>query len=199
MTQRRTTHTLFRRPIAIIAAVALTALAATGPADANTTAASEQINAGSLEFINSTPANIAFPAATLDGTDQTVTEMQAFDVSDATGTGAGWNITATSTTFTAGSHTLPSTATTIQSAPTLACDSGSTCVPADNTVSYPYSLPAGTTAPTATTMVEATTGTGMGNETITPTWSLTVPATAWAGGSGTPYQSTWTFTLVAGP
>lgn len=169
------------------------------PAAAGATVASEQVNPGSLSFINSTPADLVFPAVTLDGTDQTVTQSQAFDVSDATGSQAGWSITATSTTFTAAGRTLSNTATTIQSAPTRVCDGGSSCTLATNSVSYPYVLPAATTAPVATKLFNAAASTGMGNQTVTPTWTLSVPSDTWAGGAANPYTSTWTFTLVSGP
>ncbi|MEH3053877.1 MAG: WxL domain-containing protein [Patulibacter minatonensis] len=161
--------------------------------------ASEQVNAGSLAFINSTPGNIAFPATTLDGTDQTKTQTQAFDVSDATGSNNGWSITATSTTFTAAGHNLSANATTIQGAPGVACDAGSTCTPASNSVSYPFTMPSAAVAPTAQKMFNAAANTGMGNQTVTPTWSLSVPSTTWAGGAANPYTATWTFTLVSGP
>jgi hypothetical protein len=40
--------------------------------------------------VNGTPASsLSFPATTLNGTNQTVTASLAFDVSDATGSGAG--------------------------------------------------------------------------------------------------------------
>jgi WxL domain surface cell wall-binding len=161
--------------------------------------ASQQVNAGSLSFISGTPGNVAFPAVTLNGADQTQTQTQAFDVSDATGSESGWAITATSTTFTAAGHDLSDNATTIQSAPTTACDASSTCTLASNSITYPYLLPAASVAPIATKMFNAAANTGMGNQTVTPTWSLQVPADTWAGGAGTPYQSTWTFTLVSGP
>ena len=180
-------------------ALAFVALLFGAVAPAGAATASEQINAGTLSFINSTPANITFPATTLSGTDQTQTQTQAFDVGDATGTNAGWNIQATSTTFTAGAHTLPTTATTIASAPTDACDASSACTLATNSVSYPYTLPAATTAPTATKLFNAAANTGMGSQTITPTWTLAIPSSAWAGGAGSPYTSTWTLTLVSGP
>jgi len=54
--------------------------------------------------------------------------------------------------------------------PTLACDSGATCTLATNTTSYPYTLPAGTTAPTATKLVDTSANTGLGDQTATPTW-----------------------------
>ncbi|MEN0013494.1 MAG: WxL domain-containing protein [Solirubrobacteraceae bacterium] len=194
---------MFRPPLnrKTLAAVACAFAASFGMVStASAATASETVTAGSLSFIGGTPGNIAFPGVTLNGSDQVKTQTQAFDVSDATGSNSGWAITATSTTFTAGgTHTLSNTATTIQSAPTDTCDASSTCTLATNSISTPYVLPAGTTAPTATKMFNAAAGTGMGNQTITPTWSLAIPSTTWAGGAGSPYTSTWTFTLVSGP
>jgi hypothetical protein len=167
------------------------ALAFSGPAQA--TSATATLSAGSLGFVTTPPA-LSF-SATLNGKDQEPTTTQALDVSDATGSGAGWNITATSTTFTAGTHTLSTTATTVGSAPTIACDAGATCTTATNSIIYPYSLPAATTAPTATKLFNAAEKTGMGNQTVTPTWKLAVPASTFAG----TYTSTWTESLVSGP
>lgn len=185
------------RLIASAAIACVSALGASAPAYAAT--ASQTVNAGSLAFLNSTPGNVTFPATTLNGTDQVRTQTQAFDVGDATGSAAGWAITATSTTFTAAGGTLPIGATTIQAAPAQVCIALSTCTLATNAIPYPYTLPAAAVAPTATKMYNAALSTGMGNQTITPTWSLAVPATTWAGGAGSPYTSTWTFTLVSGP
>jgi hypothetical protein len=134
-------------------------------------------------------------SATLNGLNQEVTSAQALDVSDATGSGAGWNITATSTTFTTGSHTLSTSATTVGSAPTAACDASATCTTATNAIAYPYTLPAAATAPTATKLYNAAANTGLGNQTVTPTWKLAVPASTFAG----TYTSTWTESLVSGP
>ena len=183
----------------MLAVLATTALAALPIAALASTNASVTLSAGSAAFINSTPAGtITFPATTLNGTNQTVTSTLAFDVGDATGSGAGWNVTATSTTFTSGAHTLPATATTVQSAPSASCDaSASGCATATTNVSYPYTLPAGATAPTATKLFNAIANTGMGDQTFTPTWSLAIPANAVA--SGTPYTSTWTFSLDTSP
>src|SRR5439155_5241632 len=111
---------------------------------------------------------------------------------------AGWNITLTSTTFSTGGgspHTLATTATTVQSAPTVTCDSGYTCTLATNSVTYPYTVPAGATAPTATKLFNAAANTGTGNETLTPTFRVTIPANAYVG----TYTSTWTLSLVSGP
>lgn len=189
----RSTHYL--KAFAVAAAASIAALASASSAHAAT--ASTTVTGGSLQFIAGTPGDVTFPGVTLNGSDQTVTQTQAFDVSDATGSSAGWSITATSTVFTAGGgNNLPASATRITTAPAQACDVASSCTLASNAISYPYTLPAGLPA---TKMYNATAGTGMGNQTITPTWRLTVPSTAWAGGLGSPYTSTWTFTLVSGP
>jgi hypothetical protein len=62
-------------------------------------------------------------------------------------------------------------------------------------VSYPYTLPAATTAPTATKLYNATATTGMANQTVSATFRLAVPASTFAG----TYTSTWTYSLVSGP
>jgi len=153
-------------------------------------------SAGVLSFV-SPPPNVSF-SVTLNGLDQSVTATQALDVSDQTGSLAGWNITATSTTFTTGGaspRTLSTSATKILTAPTTACDTGSLCTLAVTTVSYPYTLPAAATAPAATKMFNAIAGTGMLNQTVTATWTLAVPGNAYAG----TYTSTWTISLLSGP
>ncbi len=156
------------------------------------------LKAGGLAFINSTPAaTITFPTTTLNGTNQTVAETLAFDVGDSTGSESGWDVTGTSTTFTSTTHTLPTAATMIQSAPTASCDALSECTIAATTVSYPYTLPAAASAPTATKLFNASANTGMGNQTFTPTWTLAIPAGAVS--SATAYTSTWTLSLASGP
>lgn len=177
-------------PITVAAVAGIAAPAAHGAvADATLTG-------GTLNFINGTPGNVSFPSVTLDGTDRVTSRTQPFDVSDARGTGTGWNITATSTTFTSGGNSLPTTATTLASAPAIACDAGITCTPASGTgVSYPYTLPAAAVAPAATRIVSAAANSGLGAQTITPNWQLSIPASARAGS----YTSTWTFSLVSGP
>jgi hypothetical protein len=177
---------------ALVASMALL-LGSTAPAEATTATAT--LTAGSLAFVGTVPA-VSF-SATLNGLDQTVSTTQALDVGDATGSGAGWNITATSTTFATTSpvHTLSTSATTVGSAPSVACDASTSCTTATTNVTYPYTLPAASTAPTATKLFNATANTGMGNQTVTPTWKLAVPASTFAG----TYNSTWTLSLVSGP
>jgi hypothetical protein len=131
------------------------------------------------------PATVAFPAVTLTGTDQTATVSAALTPSDMSGNASGWNVQATSTTFTnAASQTLPTTAT----AP-------GNCDLPTNSVAYPLTLPAGATAPTAVKVYNAAAGTGGGPLTLTLSFRLTVPAKAYNGS----YSSTWTFTIASGP
>jgi hypothetical protein len=173
--------------VVVAAALPVAAIAATGTAT---------ISAGSLGFV-STPPNVSF-SATLNGLDQTVTSTQALDVGDATGSGTGWNLTATSTTFSTGGGTpklLSTSATSLTSAPANACDASATCTLATNGITYPYVLPAGASAPTATKLFNAAANTGLGNQTVTPSWKLSVPASTFAG----TYTSTWTISLVSGP
>jgi len=175
---------------AVATALALAILPAI-PAGA--TSATANVTAGSLAFV-SAPPSVTFND-TLNGANQTPTVTQALDIGDATGSGTGWSITATSTTFTTGSITLATTSTSVTATPTVACDSGITCVTATNSVSYTYTLPAAATAPTATKLFNAAVNTGMGNQTVTVTWSLALPASTKVG----TYTSTWTLSLVSGP
>jgi hypothetical protein len=179
-----------------VAAAAISSLLLVA-APAGATTASETLTAGSLGFAT-TPGNVTFPATTLTGQDKTVTANQPLDIADATGSGAGWNITATSTQFkTSTGNTLPAGAVTVGTAPGApTCDTGVTCTPGGTTtVTFPYTLPAAATAPTATKLYNAPVNTGMGDQTLTPTWTLAIPANAYSGS----YTSTWTLSLVSGP
>ncbi len=140
------------------------------------------------------------PAVTLNGTDQHVNYTLPTTVVDATGTGNGWNLTITSTTFTTGGgspHSLAANASRIESVET-ACAASTTCTdPHNSTVSYPLALPAAATAPSAVKFFSADAGTGMGSFTVTPTISIAIPANTYASASG--YSSTITVAVVSGP
>src|SRR5713226_6191769 len=60
------------------------------------------------------PSSLSW-AATLNGNNQSLVDTTAGDqqytVNDATGTGAGWHVTTSATTFTNGSHSFPDTGT----------------------------------------------------------------------------------------
>lgn len=153
------------------------------------------LTAGSLAF--AAPATVAF-SATLTGLDQTTTATQGISVADATGSGVGWKLQATSTVFcTSGNaHCLANAATTLQSpGPTVACGASATCTLATNAVTYPYTLPAATSAPAATTFFNAAAASGLGKQTVTATFTIAIPANTYAG----TYNSTWTYSLASAP
>jgi hypothetical protein len=64
-----------------------------------------------------------------------------------------------------------------------------------NTVTYPVSLPAATTAPTATKLYNAAPHTGLGPANVMLTFQVTAPANIFIG----TYTSTWTISIVSGP
>ncbi len=150
------------------------------------------IGAGTLSFA-SAPGNVAFAPATLTGTDQTATATEILDIGDNTGSGSGWNVTLSNTTFTSGSHTLLNSDFTAALPGVPSCDSGVTCTAAtwSGSVSYPYALPGSS----ATKMLSAASATGLGNQTVSIIWSEKIPAASFTG----TYSSTWTLTLVSGP
>jgi hypothetical protein len=139
------------------------------------------------------PPSATFPGVTLDGTDQNVTSSLVVVPDDERGSGVGWNITATSTTFTSSGRTLPTTATTITGATTSAATG--MCVGPTNAVAYPVTLPAAAVAPTAVKAFNAAATTGTGAVNVTLALRLTAPANAYVG----TYTSTWTIGIVSGP
>jgi hypothetical protein len=142
-----------------------------------------------------TTASPAF-SANLAGGDSTPTYTLPLTATDTTGTGAGWNLTITSTQFTTGGatpHTLAANASTI-SGVTSTCASG-TCTNPTNAVTYPVGVPAAATAPTAVKFFNAAASSGMGSFTVTPTVGVFVPSTTFAGS----YSSTLTLSIVSGP
>lgn len=147
---------------------------------------------GGALSIESAPS-VAFPGVTLNGYDATTTANVAFTLSDETGSASGWNLSATSTTLTSGSHTLPVTATTVTGA-SVSAARGNCSLPT-NGVSYPVTLPAAVTAPTAVPLYRAAAGTGEGPSDVTLTAKIAVPANSYAG----TYSSTWTVTISSGP
>ena len=184
---------LLRR--ALLGSLVTSAVALAGVPTALAATSDVSITGGYLEFINSTPGDVAFPPVVLNGTDQVTSQTQPLNVNDSRGTGEGWNITATSTVFSDGTNKLPLPATTLATEPPVACDAAVACTPATNTVTYPYTLPADDTAPIATRVYNAELNTGSAAQTITPNWQLSIPSSTRAGN----YTSTWTISLVSGP
>jgi hypothetical protein len=139
------------------------------------------------------PSAVSFPSVTLTGLDQTKTAASQLNPNDATGSGSGWNVQGTSTTFTSAGSSLPTTATQLTSA-SVTAGSG-TCSLPTNSVSYPMTLPAATTAPPAVKLYNAAANTGGGSLILVLNFALSVPANA---RSGT-YSSSWTFSIASGP
>jgi hypothetical protein len=134
-------------------------------------------------------------SANLDSGDQTPTYTIPITVLDTrTGSGAGWNLTITSTSFDTGTATLATNASSI-TAVTSSCANGGICTAATNTVSYPVAVPAGATAPSAVKFYNAAAASGQGTFTITPTIAVSVPQNSYRG----TYTSTLTLSVVSGP
>jgi hypothetical protein len=149
-------------------------------------------SSGSLGLTAATSAT--FPAVTLNGTNQNVTTTLAVKPDDESAGHAGWNITETSTTFNDGSgHTLPTTATVTTGSSQAV--TGGNCVKPTNSITYPVTLPAGSTAPTAVKAFNAAAATGQGPTNVTLNYQLSVPANAYRG----TFTSTWTIAIVSGP
>jgi WxL domain surface cell wall-binding len=149
--------------------------------------------AGGSLTIKTSPT-LTFPGVTLNAYNRSTSTTVAITADDESGSGSGWNLNATSTTFSDGSgHSLPTTATTFTAASASAA-TGNCSLPT-NTTSYPVTLPAGSTPPTAAKLFNASAGTGAGPANLSLTANLAVPANTRAGS----YSSTWTFTLSSGP
>lgn len=151
------------------------------------------VAAGALSVATSAAPTFSANLATGD---QTPTYTLPLTATDTTGTGAGWNLTITSTQFTTGGatpHTLAANASTITGV-TSSCASG-TCTNPTNAVTYPVGVPAAATAPTAVKFFNAAANTGLGSFTVTPTVGVFVPGSTFAGS----YSSTLTVSIVSGP
>jgi hypothetical protein len=178
--------------VALGAALAL-ALGVPAAAAADDTTTSGTVTGDTLAF--SAPASASWAAGiTLDGTDHTATFSVPLSVNDRRGTGAGWNVTVTSTSFAnADGKKLAADAASMTGV-TQACATG-TCTDATNAVGYPLPVPAGDTAPTASKFFNAAADSGMGNFTVTPAVSVSVPANVYQG----TYSSTVTVAAATGP
>ena len=156
--------------------------------------ADEQLDTGMLNF--NSISGIQFPTIQLNGLDQSVNASNVLDLTDATGSGAGWTISLTSTEFTDSSgYSLPPEATDITTTSPTGCDPGSACSNATNTLSTPIMVPAGTDIPSASPIFSAAPGSGAGSMSTTVNEQLSIPGGAQAGA----YSSTWVYTLSSGP
>ena len=175
-----------RQRLFIIIGFAAVALVASTAALAGTLTATASVTGAS-------GISMALPSGpslsdTLDGTDQTVSWSALLGVVDARGTGAGWNLTMSATTFDDGSgHTLaPGTVSGVSAS----CHGGNSCTAASNSITYPLTL-----SGTAAKFFNAATNSGMGKVNVTPSVDVAIPGNAYAG----TYTSTVTLAAVSGP
>jgi hypothetical protein len=181
------------------------------PASAGAVTGTLTVTAGSLTLTS--PTSLTW-AVTLNGTNQTAVDSvagdQQYTVNDATGSGAGWHVTTSATTFTNGTHTLLDSGTFVNTgsitsiaaatAPTATCVA--TCVLPTNTTTYPVAITTAPSTPTAVTIYDTSAATGVGQVTIgghaaaNPVgWWVNVPSSAFAGA----YTSTVTMAIVSAP
>ena len=178
-------------PLALAAVAASLVVASSASADNSLVTAN--IAAGSLTEVTSAAPSFS---VTLDGTDKTGSYTLPITVTDARGSGAGWNLTITSTQFSTGvsGNTLASDAASIASVAST-CVAGSTCTNPTNSVTYPLTIPAGASPPPAVKFFNAAVNTGRGKFTGTPSVQVAVPANTFAG----TYTSTVTLAIASGP
>ena len=171
--------------ISIVSAVALVASAAALAANTLTATATVSGTAGISLNLPSNPSI----SNTIDGSDQTASYSPLLGIVDARGSGAGWNLTLSATTFSDGSgHTLAAGSVT---GAAQACHSGSSCTAATSSgISYPLTL-----STTAAKVFSAALNTGLGKIDVTPTIQVAIPGNAYAG----TYTSTLTIAAATGP
>ncbi|MGI8825408.1 MAG: WxL domain-containing protein [Chloroflexota bacterium] len=205
-----------RKTSRVIAVTALLGLVATGSAGgvaqaSSGGATSAALTGGSLTVSGGAPGTFS---GTLNGSNQNVTStLGGLTVTDATGTGLGWNVTFQATQFTCtvgtdagcktGLTTLPWNSLSI-APPSAACTSGSICTGSPTvSVSTNTSVDtgSGTTPGSAVKVLSAAALSGIGSYTVTPGTigtgqiQLAIPGNALA----TTYHSTLTITVNAGP
>src|SRR6476646_3260471 len=152
---------------ACVLSAVLAAVAASSAAAANVTATAT-VSAGTLSLTTSATPSVS---VTLDGTDQTPSYALPMTVQDNTGSGNGWNTTITSTTFSTGggSPHLLSTSASTATGVSSSCAGGATCTAPTNSIGYPLSVPAGSSAPPAVKLFNGPANTYAGTYTSTGT------------------------------
>jgi len=179
--------------LSFVVMVAL-AMSSSAIALADSTTGTITVTAGTLMESSATSPALRL---TTNGLAQTASYALAITMTDATGSGSGWNLTITSTTFStddATPHTL-STSASFLTGVTAACIASTTCKNPTNSVIYPEPIPADATAPPAVKFFNAAANTGMGRFSVTPTISILLPAGMYPG----VYSSIVTLAIVSGP
>ncbi|MEQ4717578.1 hypothetical protein [Nonomuraea sp. B19D2] len=173
--------------------------------------ATAALTAGTLTL--AAPASLSW-ATTLNGNNQSLVDTTAADqqytVNDATGSGTGWHVTTSATTFTNGTFTLPNAGTFVTNgstssisstnAPTATCSG--TCTLPTNSITYPVAITTAAASPTPVTIYNAAAASGLGEVVIGGStaanpvgWWVNIPASASAGS----YTSTITMAIISGP
>ena len=172
------------------------------------------VGAGALSL--TAPGTLTWGAITAGAASTAVDAVPADEsltVDDASGSGAGWNVSLTATAFTSGANVLPTTGTfsvngsvglvTDATAPGDACTVAGDCtLPAFLTAPVTYPVPVTTdgTTPAIIYTADATTGVGsialgLASAGAPIGYWITVPGTALAGG----YASTINLAVAYGP
>lgn len=182
---------------ALVTFAALAALGTAPAASADTTATSVNLSAGTLDF-TTPPAADAFGSATLSGHTQTLrTTFHSWGVSDARGSGAGWNVTLQASRLDDGAgHQLPTGSLQLVAPTTVTPQVGNLAV-APLVQGATFTLDG--SGPVKVLSALAATGQGAWDVTQTNLLGgdlvLTVPANAVPG----VYSTTITSTLATGP
>jgi hypothetical protein len=225
---------LMRRSLRILAVLmVLTGSLAAGliglvPSTANATSCGSPVAAGSNCTMTGTltvtggSLSLTVPSSLtwsdiLNGLNQSVSDMvsgdEQYTVNDATGTGAGWHVTMSATTFTNGSYTLPDSGTLVTTGstssitdttgPTATC--AATCTLPSDLTTYPVAIATAATSPTPSTIYDTDTDSGLGEIIIGGSsaanpvgWWVNIPANVYVG-SGVAYTSTITMAVVSTP
>ena len=150
------------------------------------------VKAGTLSFSNANN-NVSLQVS---NTVRLASYSLPIAVTDARGSGKGWNLSITSTLFMTGNgkNSLPSNASNIISVKT-SCGAHSTCTKPIDTISYPLVVPAGNPAPSPVKFFNASLSSGLGVFSLLMMVNVAIPANA---KSGT-YTSTITLKIANGP
>ncbi|MEW6283529.1 MAG: WxL domain-containing protein, partial [Candidatus Eremiobacterota bacterium] len=154
--------------------------------------ATVNVNAGALTITHVN--NVTFADVTLNGTDQSpaCTGTPTLTLTDARGSGVGWNVTVSATNFISGPNSIAGSGFTFTGPGGTVTTLAGNAQPTQSVVAATALNPGGFK------ILSAAVNQGMGSYTYTPAngqFALNVPASTFAGS----YTSTMTFTIASGP